>query len=60
MALLLPLSGCVSVGSGMAICEATAADTTAHAAALAQDGGPLSLVTGQKLISRLDAGCGRE
>ena len=59
MTLTLPVAGCMSVASPVAICEATAADTTAHAAALADDGGPRSVVTGQRLISRLDAGCGR-
>lgn len=60
MVLTLPVAGCVSVASPSAICDATDADATAHAAALATDGGPLSVVTGQRLISRLDAGCARE
>lgn len=49
--------GCVNVGSGTAICEATNKTRTAHAAALAEDGGNLSVVTGQKLIAQIDAAC---
>jgi len=56
--LTLPLIGCVSVGSGEAICDGTEAARTEHAAALADDGGPLSLVSGKYLIQLLDAGCG--
>lgn len=53
-------TGCVSaVGSEAAICAGTAAATTAHAAALADDGGPRSMATGALLIRQLDAGCGR-
>lgn len=59
MTLMLPVAGCVSAVSGGAVCEATAADTTAHAEALAADGGAASVVTGQRLIARLDAACGR-
>lgn len=60
MTLMLPASGCMHVQSGSleALCDGTAADRTAHAAALAEDGGDKSVVTGQRLISRLDAGCG--
>ena len=60
LAICLPLllvSGCVSVGSGKAICDATAALRTLHAEALAEDGGDRSVVTGQTLISVLDYGC---
>jgi hypothetical protein len=46
------------VASGEAICGATDAARTEHAAALARDGGPLSLVTGARLIRLIDAGCG--
>lgn len=61
MMLMLPVSGCVSgaVGSGAAICDGTALAVTSHAAALAADGGPESVVTGDRLIRLLDAGCGR-
>lgn len=50
-------SGCVNVASGEAICDGTAAARREHAAALADDGGPLSLVTGARLIRVIDAGC---
>lgn len=55
--LTLPVSGCVSVASGEAICDATEEARPEHAAALADDGGPLSMVTGARLIQLLDAGC---
>lgn len=54
---MLLLSGCVSALNESAICNGTAQSRTSHAAALAQDGGPLSLVTGASLIQQLDAGC---
>ena len=56
---MLPVAGCMNAASPVAVCDATAADTTAHASALAQDGGSASVVTGQRLIVRLDAACGR-
>ena len=49
--------GCVSVANETAICNGTAVARTAHAAALAQDGGVMSLSTGAYLIRVLDAGC---
>lgn len=57
---MIPLSlgiGCVSVASTDAVCAGTEAARTEHAAALADDGGPLSLVSGARLIQLLDAGC---
>lgn len=51
--------GCVNVANGPAICDGTADARTAHAAALAQDGGDLSVVTGARLIRLLDAGCAK-
>jgi hypothetical protein len=56
--LTLPATGCVNAVSTDAICGATDAARTEHAAALARDGGPLSLVTGARLIRLVDAGCG--
>lgn len=56
---LLFVTACVSVGSGDAICDGTAQATSRHAAALAVDGGPMSLATGDRLITLLDAGCGQ-
>jgi len=49
--------GCASAVSEAAICDGTAAARTAHAAALAEDGGDLSVVTGARLIRLIDAGC---
>jgi len=57
LTLTLVGNGCASVTSNSAVCDGSRADRTAHAAALVADGGPQSLVTGQRLISRLDAGC---
>jgi uncharacterized protein YceK len=56
--LMLPLSGCASALSNTAICNGTAQSRTAHAAALVEDGGSLSMVTGALLIQQIDAGCG--
>jgi len=41
-----------------ALCDGTKAARREHAAALASDGGPMSLVTGARLIRVMDAGCG--
>jgi hypothetical protein len=49
--------GCMSVANETAICDGSAAARTAHAAALAQDGGVMSITTGAHLIKVLDAGC---
>ena len=57
LTLTLPVSGCVSVASGNAVCDGTETARTEHAASLADDGGSLSLVTGARLIQLLDAGC---
>ena len=55
--LTLPVSGCVRGASDSAICDGTASSRTDHAAALAADGGNLSVMTGAKLISQIDAAC---
>jgi hypothetical protein len=63
MLAMIPLcfaSGCVSAVSGNAICAGTEQARTEHAAALADDGGPLSLVTGARLIRLIDAGCAND
>lgn len=57
LTLLTFASGCVSAGSGDAICGATEAARREHAAALAGDGGDRSVVTGARLIAMIDAGC---
>ena len=57
--MILPLlsAGCVNAGNDAAICDGSKAARREHAAALADDGGPLSLVTGARLIKMIDAGC---
>lgn len=57
--LLLLLSGCATAPSTNAICDGTIQSRTNHAASLAADGGPLSLVTGALLIQQIDAGCSK-
>lgn len=58
--LMLMLPGCSSkiAANESAICDGTEAARTDHAAALAQDGGDLSVVTGATLIQKIDAACG--
>jgi len=50
-------AGCVNVANQAAVCDGSRAARTNHAAALVQDGGPRSLVTGAALIGVIDAGC---
>lgn len=50
-------AGCMNAVSDRAICDGTSADRTSHAAALARDGGDLSVTTGAALIRKLDAAC---
>jgi hypothetical protein len=62
--LLLCATGCAPGGgptgpSDAALCDGLEAATRDHAAALAEDGGDRSVVTGARLIRALDAGCGR-
>lgn len=59
LSLICFVGGCVNAGgnSGAAICDATDRARTEHAAALAQDGGPRSMVTGARLVAMIDAGC---
>ena len=56
--LAMLVSGCGIEVSDSAICDGLAEDVTAHAAALAEDGGDRSVQTGARLIRRFDAGCG--
>jgi hypothetical protein len=60
LTLTLPGCGLKSAVSGNAICAGTEQARTEHAAALADDGGPLSLVTGARLIRLIDAGCAND
>jgi hypothetical protein len=57
-ALILPvlLCGCFST-SQIAICDGTKALRTVAADAVAEDGGPRSLVAVQSLIATIDVGC---
>ena len=57
--LTLCLTGCEIAPSGPAICDATVALRTDHAAALFADGGQLSQRSGARLIATIDAGCGQ-
>lgn len=57
IALIGIASGCASAGSQSAICDGTRLDRTKHAAALAEDGGDMSVVSGARLIAKLDAAC---
>ena len=50
-------SGCATVISESASCDATKKMKADHAKALVIDGGDLSVTTGKRLISALDAGC---
>ena len=55
---LMPLAAsCTSAVSDSAICNGTEASRTAHAAALAEDGGDRSVITGAYLIRQIDAAC---
>lgn len=49
-------SGCASVNQ-IAICDGTRQERDALADALLLDGGDVSLVAGQALIAKIDAGC---
>ena len=51
------VTGCATVASDSAICGGTSAARTAHASALAADGGDMSVMTGAVLIRQLDAAC---
>ena len=58
MTLTFCASGCGSVGGSLeAYCDGSAATMAAHATALADDGGPRSLVTGVAVIRQRDAVC---
>lgn len=56
--LTMTLTGCFGGAGSEALCRGSAADRSAHAAALVVDGGPQSRSTGRTLIARIDAGCG--
>ena len=60
--LLAPLtmlvSGCATVTSSVAICDASERLREAHTEALLKDGGDTSVITGAALIDALDRACG--
>ena len=45
------------VGQTAAICSGTEQSRQAHAGALLDDGGPMSVATGATLLGQLEAGC---
>lgn len=58
---MIPLffaTACVNGVSAPAVCSGTMAARTAHAAALADEGSDRVVVTGARLITLIDAGCG--
>jgi len=55
--LMMTVTGCVTAVSDSAICDGTELSRTEHAAALAEDGGNQSVVTGARLIRQIDAAC---
>lgn len=57
MTLALCVTGCENAASQAALCDGSARLRTNHAAALAKDGGDLSLSTGAALIKALDSVC---
>lgn len=58
--LMLLLTGCANVSiSDSALCAGLDPLVNSHADALIIDGGPLSLVTGDQLITGYDAGCSK-
>ncbi|MFC0280321.1 hypothetical protein ACFOHK_08130 [Falsigemmobacter intermedius] len=54
--LALCVTGCVRVDQ-TAVCDGSRLARAEHAAALAQDGGDRSVVTGARLIRLIDVGC---
>lgn len=52
------LSGCAAT-SDRGLCDGLAPLANAHASALLADGGDQSVVTGERLLAGLDAGCGK-
>lgn len=57
---MLLLQGCANVKtSDSAICAGLDPLVNAHVDALIADGGPQSLITGDRLVAGYDAGCGK-
>ncbi len=57
MIAMLFLSACGGSQSEMAVCVGTRDYRRAHAAALIEDGGPVSQASGAVLLSKIKAGC---
>lgn len=58
--LMMLLLGCAQGKvNDSAICSGLNPLVNAHADALIEDGGPKSLITGERLISGYDAGCSK-
>ena len=51
------LSACGGSQSEMAVCVGSRDDRRTHAAALIEDGGPVSQASGAALLSKIKAGC---
>ena len=56
--MMLSLTGCATTPSDSAICAGSAASRKALAAALVEDGGPVSQRAGLRLLDQVAAGCG--
>ena len=56
--LMLVASCATAPTSGDAVCSIWKEGAARHAAALVDDGGDRSVLTGQNLIARMDAACG--
>ena len=57
MIAMLFSTGCDPSASREALCAGTKTDRRAHAAALIEDGGPVSQASGAVLLSKMKAGC---
>ena len=57
VALTLLTTACVTSPSEPALCRGTEQDRKTHAGALLYDGGAVSKDTGERLLSKLKAGC---
>lgn len=55
---MMCVAGCAATPSDSAICDGSAASRKALAAALVEDGGPLSQRAGLRLLDQISAACG--
>lgn len=56
--LLTLVTGCATVPSDSAVCDALRGDVSGLAGAVADDGGPRSVVAVDNFLTRIEAGCG--